>query len=145
MEKETQEFLKAEEAAQKLVQTLEKLQAEGASYQTASEELDKVRIRLVNLIQSTEEVVKGSREIVGVLKKIGGPEILDRLTGLKEQCGQEFARQSETLDRLIELQEECGQELVIQSRGLKILNRLVMIAIASSATGVVLGIMALVR
>ncbi len=124
MEKETQEFLKAEETAGKLVQTLEKLQAEGASYQTASEELDKVRGRLVNLIQSTEEVVKGSREIVGVLKEIGGPEILDRLTRLKEQCGQEFA---------------------IQSKGLKILNRLVMIAIASSATGIVLGIVVLMR
>ena len=124
MEKETQEFLKAEETAQKLVQTLEKLQVEGASYQTASEELDKVRIRLVNLIQSTEEVVKGSREIVGVLKKIGGPEILDRLTRLKEQYSQEFA---------------------IQSRGLKILNRLVMIAIAGSVAGVVLGVIALVR
>ena len=124
MEKETQEFLKAEEAAGKLVQTLEKLQAEGASYQTASEELNKVRGRLVNLIQSTEAVVKGSREIVGVLKEIGGPEILDRLTRLKEQCGQEFA---------------------IHSRGLKILNRLVMIAIASSLTGVVLGLVALIR
>jgi len=124
MEKETQEFLKAEETAQKLVQTLEKLQVEGASYQTASEELDKVRIRLVNLIQSTEEVVKGSHEIVGVLKKIGGPEILDRLTRLKEQYSQEFA---------------------IQSRGLKILNRLVMIAIAGSVAGVVLGVIALVR
>lgn len=124
MEKETQEFLKAEETAAKLVQTLEKLQAEGASYQTASEELDKVRGRLVNLIQSTEEVVKGSHEIVGVLKKIGGPEILDRLTRLKEQYSQEFA---------------------IQSRGLKILNRLVMITIAGSVAGVVLGIMALVR
>ena len=124
MEKETQEFLKAEETAGKLVQTLEKLQAEGASYQTASEELNKVRGRLVNLIQSTEEVVKGSREIVGVLKKIGGPEILDRLTRLKEQCGQESA---------------------IQSSGLKILNRLVIIAIASSVAGVVLAVIALIR
>ena len=124
MEKETQEFLKAEEAAGKLVQTLEKLQAEGASYQTASEELDKVRNRLVNLIQSTEEVVKGSHEIVGVLKEIGGPEILDRLTRLKEQRAQEFA---------------------MHSRDLRILNRLVMIAIAGSMAGVVLGIMALVR
>lgn len=145
MEKETQEFLKAEETAGKLVQTLEKLQAEGASYQTASEELDKVRGRLVNLIQSTEEVVKGSREIVGVLKKIGGPEILDRLTRLKKQCSQEFEKQSKTLDRLIELEERYGQELVIHSRGLKILNRLVIIAIAISVTGLVLGIMALVR
>ena len=124
MEKETQEFLKAEEAAGKLVQTLEKLQAEGASYQTASEELDKVRNRLVNLIQSTEEVVKGSHEIVGVLKAIGGPEILDRLTRLKEQRVQEFA---------------------IHSRGLRILNRLVMIAIAGSMAGVVLGLIALIR
>lgn len=124
MEKETQEFLKAEEAAGKLVQTLEKLKAESISYQTASEELDKVRGRLVDLIQSTEDIVKGSHEIVGVLKQIGGPEILDRLTRLKEQRTQEFA---------------------IQSRGLKILNRLIMIAIACSVAGVVLGIVVLVR
>ncbi len=124
MEKETQQFLKAEETAGKLVQTLEKLRTESASYQTASEELDKVRGRLVNLIQSTEEVVRGSHEIVGVLKKIGGPEILDRLTRLKEQCGQEFT---------------------IQSRGLRILNRLLMMAIASSVAGVVLGVIALIR
>ena len=145
MEKETQEFLKAEEAARKLVQTLEKLQAEGVSYQTASEELDKVRGRLVNLIQSTEEVVKGSREIIGVLKKIGGPEILDRLTRLKEQCAQEFERQSETLDRLIGLQERYGHKLAIPSRGLKKLHKLVRIAIGCSVAGVVLGIVALVR
>ncbi len=124
MEKETQEFLKAEEAAEKLVQTLEKLQAEGTSYQTASEELNKVRGRLVNLIQSTEEVVKGSHEIVGVLKEIGGPEILDRLTRLKEQHAQECA---------------------IHFKGLRILNRLVMIAIAGSMAGVVLGIASLIR
>ncbi len=124
MEKETQQFLKAEETAGKLVQTLEKLQAEGTSYQTASEELNKVRGRLVNLIQSTEEVVKGSHEIVGVLKEIGGPEILDRLTRLKEQHAQERA---------------------IHSKGLRILNRLVMIAIAGSMAGVVLGIASLIR
>ncbi len=124
MKEEAQEFLKAEEAAGKLVQTLEKLQAEGASYKTASEELNKVRVRIVNLIQSTEELVKGSHKIVGILKKIGGPEILDRLTRLKEQCDQEFA---------------------MQSRGIKTLNRLVMIAIASSVAGVVLGIMAFLR
>lgn len=124
MEKDTQEFLKAEEAAGKLVQTLEKLKAEGVSYQTASEELDKVRGRLVSLIKSTEEVVKGSHEIVGVLKRIGGPEILDRLTRLKEQRAQEFT---------------------IHSRSLRILNRLVIIAIAGSMAGVVLGVIALIR
>ncbi len=124
MEKETQQFLKAEETAGKLVQTLEKLRTESASYHTASEELDKVRGRLINLIQSTEEVVKGSREIVGVLKEIGGPEILDRLTKLKEQHAQECAT---------------------YSNGLKILNRLVMLAIAGSMAGVVLGIASLIR
>ncbi len=124
MEKETQQFLKAEETAGKLIQTLEKLRTESASYHTASEELDTVRGRLVNLIQSTEEVVKGSREIVGVLKKIGGPEILDRLTKLKEQH---------------------AQECVTHSNGLRMLNRLVMVAIAGSTAGVVLGIASLIR
>ncbi len=145
MEKETQKFLKAEEAAEKLVQTLEKLQAEGVSYRTASEELDKVRDRLVNLIQSTEEVVKASREIVGVSKRIGGPEILGRLTRLKEQCTQDFGKQSEALGKLIELEERYGQELTMHSRGVKILNKLVIMAVTSSLAGLVLGIIAFLR
>jgi len=124
MVEEAQEFLEAEEAAAKLVQTLEKLQAEGISYQTATGELDEVRDRLVNLIQSTEEVVKGSHEVVEVLKKIGGPEILSRLTTLEEQSGQEFAGQSKSLGRL---------------------HTLLIIAIVSSAVGIVLGIVSLVR
>ena len=145
MVEQAQEFLEAEKAAGKLVQTLEKLQAEGISYRTAAGELDKVRGRLVNLIQSTEEVVKGSHEVVKVLKKIGGPEILGRLTALEEQSGQEFARQSQALSRLIKMGEGLTQESATQSKSLGRLNTLLIIAIVSSAVGVALGIVSLIR
>jgi len=145
MEKEVQEFLEAEETAEKLVQTLKKLHTEATSYQAATKELDTVRQRLINLIESTENVVNGSHEVVEVLKKIGGPEILSRLTTLGEQSGQEFAGQSQTLSRLIKLGEELTQESTTHSKSLGRLHTLLIIAIVSSAVGAVLGIVSLIR
>jgi hypothetical protein len=83
MEKEAERFLQAEETAVKLVETLKQLHTEATSYQTATKELDTVRQRLLNLIESTEMVVSSSHEVIKILKGIGCPEILNRLTKLK--------------------------------------------------------------
>ena len=124
MEKEVQEFLKAEETAETLVQTLKKLHTEATSYQTATKELDTVRQRLINLIESTEKVVNGSHEVVKILKEIGGPEILNRLMKLEDKSSGEFAKQSKSLERL---------------------KTLIMVAITSSIIAIVIGIIALLR
>lgn len=124
MEKEVQEFLEAEETAEKLVQTLKKLHTEATSYQTATKELDTVRQRLINLIESTEKVVNGSHEVVKILKGIGGPEILNRLMKLEDKSSEEFAKQSKSLEKL---------------------KTLIIVAITSSIIAIVIGIIALLR
>ena len=124
MEKEVQEFLEAEETAEKLVQTLKKLHTEATSYQTATKELDTVRQRLINLIESTEKVVNGSHEVVKILKEIGGPEILNRLIKLEDESSREFAKQSKSLEKL---------------------KTLIIVAITSSIIAIVIGIIALLR
>ena len=83
MPQETEKFLQAEEAVEKLTETLKKLHLETTSYQTAKEELDAVRQRLLGLIESTEKVATDTQEIIKTLKAIGGPEILKRLDNLK--------------------------------------------------------------
>ena len=124
MEKEAEKFLQAEETAVKLVETLKQLHAEATSYQTATKELDTVRKRLLNLIESTERVASGSHEVIKILKEIGGPEILDRLMRLEDKSTGEFAKQSKSLERL---------------------KTLIIVTLASSITAIIIGIIALLR
>jgi len=83
MEKDVEKFLQAEESAEKLIQTLEKLQTEAKSYQGATNELGIARDKLLELIESTKDVVNNSYEVIKTLKDIGGPEIFERFTKLE--------------------------------------------------------------
>jgi len=83
MEKDVEKFLQAEESAEKLIQTLEKLQKEAKSYQGATNELGIARDKLLELIESTKDVVSNSYEVIKTLKDIGGPEIFERFTKLE--------------------------------------------------------------
>ena len=83
MEKDVEKFLQAEESAEKLIQTLEKLQTEAKSYQGATNELGIARDKLLELIESTKNVVSNSYEVIKTLKDIGGPEIFERFTKLE--------------------------------------------------------------
>jgi hypothetical protein len=124
MEKEAEKFLQAEETAVRLVETLKQLHAEATSYQTATKELDTVRQRLLNLIESTERIVGGSHEVIKILKEIGGPEILNRLTKIENISIEEFTKQSKGMDKL---------------------KTLIIVTLASSITAIVIGIIALLR
>ncbi len=85
MEKDVEKFLQAEESAEKLIQTLEKLQTEAKSYQGATNELGIARDKLLELIESTKDVVSNSYEVIKTLKDIGGPEIFDRFTKVENK------------------------------------------------------------
>ena len=124
MEKEAEKFLQAEETAVRLVETLKQLHAEATSYQTATKELDTVRQRLLNLIESTEKVVSVSHEIVTILKEIGGPEILNRLTKVEHKVSEEFVKQSISLQKL---------------------KTLIIVTLASSVIAIIIGIIAFLR
>lgn len=124
MEKEIQKFLEAEASAEKLVQTLKQLHTEATSYQTATKELDIVRQRLLDLIESTEKVANGSYEVIKILKEIGGPEIINRLTKLDNKSTEEFAK---------------------QSKGLEKVKTLIIVTLASSIIAILIGIIVLLR
>ncbi|MGH7799028.1 MAG: hypothetical protein ACREOW_00165 [Thermodesulfobacteriota bacterium] len=124
MEKEAEKFLQAEETAVRLVETLKQLHAEATSYQTAAKELDTVRQRLLNLIESTEKVVSVSHEIVTILKEIGGPEILNRLTKVEDKVSEEFGKQSKSLQKL---------------------KTLIIVTLATSVIAIIIGIIAFLR
>ncbi len=100
MEKEAASFLEAEETAQKLVETLRKLQTETASYGTAAKELNDVKLELLNLIESTKNGVERSQAIIKLLGEIGGPEIINRLARLEEDSQKSFSIQAGQVDKL---------------------------------------------
>jgi len=124
MEKEAEKFLQAEETAVKLVETLKQLHTEATSYQTATKELDAVRQRLIELIESTEKIASDSHEIIRTLKEIGGPEILNRITKVGDKINEEFVKQSKAMDKL---------------------KVLIIVTLASSIIAVITGLLALLR
>ncbi len=124
MEKEVQKFIEAEETAEKLVQTLKQLHTEATSYKTATKELYAVRQRLIGLIDSTEKIAIDSHEVVKILTEIGGPEILNRLNNIKNKSNEEFAK---------------------QAKGLGKLKTLLIIALSSSVTAVIIGLITLLK
>jgi len=122
MEEGAQKFLKAEETAENLVKTLKQLHTEAESYQAAGKELDAVRKRLLELIQSTQDVAKGSYEIISLLKEIGGPEILNRINQMEKKSRDQYLVQNSKL------------------RGLKVL---ISITLVSSIIAIVVGVVSL--
>ena len=124
MEQEALKFLQAEETAEKLVHTLKELHTEATSYNTATKELDVVRQGLLGLIESTEKVVNSSHEAIKVLREIGAPEILGRLT---------------------EMETKLSGELAAQSKNLNKLKTLVIVTLVSSVGAIIVGVVALLQ
>jgi len=98
MEKDVERFLQAEESAEKLIRTLEKLQTEAKSYQGATNELGIARDKLLELIESTKDVVNNSYEVIKTLKDIGGPEIFERFTKLESKLDESTKSIGNSLD-----------------------------------------------
>jgi len=100
MEKDVEKFLQAEESAEKLIKTLEKLQDEAKSYQGATNELGIARDKLLELIESTKDVVSNSYEVIKTLKDIGGPEIFKRFDIIENRLEEAFNKQLSLIKNL---------------------------------------------
>jgi hypothetical protein len=100
MSKEADNFLRAEQSAQALVEALTQLKTETISYKTSTTELDAVRRKLVGLIDSVQAVAKGSHEVVRILKEVGGPEILRSIDGLSKILDEKSLGHSRQVERL---------------------------------------------
>lgn len=78
-----EEFLKLEEKASQLVETLQKLESRITSYDILVNELHEIKMSLVNFIDTTKVLAENTLEGVKVLNTIGGPEILQELQETK--------------------------------------------------------------
>lgn len=78
----TEDFLRAEEAAQQLVQSLRRLDAEAESYSTAGKTLDQVASEVRELASKTSEVAERSAEAVEAIRSIGSVQILEQVQAL---------------------------------------------------------------
>jgi hypothetical protein len=100
MTTESETFLKAEESAQKLEQALSKLYAEAINYSTSTKELEAVRLKLIELIQSTQEISKSTHESVGILNSIGGPELVALINKVRASFDEQMIAQNKRLKML---------------------------------------------
>lgn len=133
MEKDVEKFLQAEESAEKLIQTLEKLQAEAKSYQGATNELGIARDKLLELIESTKDVVSNSYEVIKTLKDIGGPEIFKRFTKLEKKLDGSTKSIENSLDeRFTKIENKLEETFNKQSSRIKNLKIFIIILLLIS-------------
>jgi len=100
MDEEVKKFLEAVEISEKLLEDLKKLHTAATSYQTAREELNLVREKIINLIESVNKLVNDSHEIIKILKEIGMPEVMDKLKKMEERLLEEFDKQGKYINKL---------------------------------------------
>lgn len=72
-------FLRAEEAASELLNSLGRLKDEIEGYSRAKGTLEEVRGQLVSLVQSLGRTVEQSTSVMAALERIGTPEILKEI------------------------------------------------------------------
>ncbi len=92
MTQETDQFLQAEEAAEKLVNALQNLHTSVNSYKTATEDLNLVRERLIQFINSTEVLAKNTHELIKTVNEIGAPQILAKLEVILREISDESSK-----------------------------------------------------
>jgi len=133
MEKDVEKFLQAEESAEKLIQTLEKLQTEAKSYQGATNELGIARDKLLELIGSTKDVVSNSYEVIKTLKDIGGPEIFERFTKLESKLDESTKSIGNSLDeKFTKIENKLEEAFNKQSSRIKNLKIIIIILLLIS-------------
>ena len=133
MEKDVEKFLQAEESAEKLIQTLEKLQTEAKSYQGATNELGIARDKLLELIESTKDVVSNSYEVIKILKDIGGPEIFERFTKLENKLDEDSKNiESNLNEKFTKIENELEETFNKQSSRIKNLKIFIIILLLIS-------------
>lgn len=87
-----QTFLDAEKTAEELVNTLEKLKTEVLSYKAATNELGAVKVKLERFIDASVAVVADTHSIVQELRRIGGPELMERMSRIEKEVVGRSAR-----------------------------------------------------
>lgn len=100
MEKEVNNFLKAEELANEFVETLKELYEEIKNYQSTSQTLENVREHILNLINRLEALANNLMEIIHILKNFEGNEIINKLETIERSMNDLFLNLTNELKEL---------------------------------------------
>jgi len=145
-------FLKAEEIARSLAETLVKLKAEIDLFKTTSDNLRDVRESLKNIVSMLEEVARGHFKVVDGFLGLKGPEIVEKLERSEEALDVSMGKlddlenvTGEALKRLEELSgrlESMGEEY---RRSIKRAIMLIYFALALSGLSAIFAFLAFLR
>ena len=132
---DAENFLKAEETANNLLKTLEKLKNEAKSYQYATNEIALARNELIGLIDSIRDISKSSYEVIELLKKIGGTEIFERINGMERELINSTTNINNNLNEKLSKMENILEEVKKkQSSSLNKITILIVILLIISLT-----------
>ena len=92
-------FLDAEATAEQLVSTLDKLKEEIESFQTAKSDLSAVRDKLERLIEASASIGADTQEVVKNIKRIGGPELMERIEKSKVTLEERISTAEATIQK----------------------------------------------
>ncbi|MCD6086708.1 MAG: hypothetical protein J7K11_01955 [Candidatus Hydrothermae bacterium] len=145
-------FLKAEEIARSLAETLVKLKAEIDLFKTTSDNLRDVRESLKNIVSMLEEVARGHFKVVDGFLGLKGPEIVEKLERSEEALDVSMGKlddlenvTGEALKRLEELSgrlESMGEEY---RRSIKRAIMLIYFVLALSGLSAIFAFLAFLR
>ena len=145
-------FLKAEEIARSLAETLVKLKAEIDLFKTTSDNLKDVRESLKNIVSMLEEVARGHFKVVDGFLGLKGPEIVEKLERSEEALDVSMGKlddlenvTGEALKRLEELSgrlESMGEEY---RRSIKRAIMLIYFVLALSGLSAIFAFLAFLR
>ena len=145
-------FLKAEEIARSLAETLVKLKAEIDLFKTTSDNLRDVRESLKNIVSMLEEVARGHFKVVDGFLGLKGPEIVEKLERSEEALNVSMGKlddlknvTGEALKRLEELSgrlESMGEEY---RRSIRRAIMLIYFALALSGLSAIFAFLAFLR
>lgn len=79
-----EEISKIQEQAQELVSNLDELYRQVGSYRDAKDELQKVSLDTLALVESTKQLSKESHEIIKATNEIGSAKIFQKLNGISQ-------------------------------------------------------------
>ena len=95
-----EQFLTAEEQANRLVEQLQALKAEVKNYEEARLSLEGIQQLLSGLVPEIAQSAEETRKVITELGNIGTPEILARIREIQEQVvflGKEFRSSTESI------------------------------------------------
>lgn len=123
MANDTQQFLDAEDAVNKLLENLQQLKVEVEGYGQAKTTLLEARGQIATVVTSLSQLVEKTGQVIDTSVKIGTPEIINKLDSSRGHLESTTQSVTKTLREMEEKQAEFGKELGILKEELSATSR----------------------